>query len=100
MGLDMNAPYYTTEATWRAEMLAAENGTRQAVRELSFLISALFLAFTLGEYMGGLAIVVGAIMCAGCIFTIWRESRAQAQFIEAASATPELTPEPRHSTAV
>ena len=92
----MNAHYYTTEATWRAEMLAAENGTRQAVRELSFLISALFLAYSLGQYMGGLAVVIGAVMCAGCIFTIWRESRAQARFIETATASPELTPEPQH----
>jgi hypothetical protein len=86
----MNAPYYMSEATWRTEMLAAQAGTKQAVRELSFLISALALAFGLSEYFAGLAPVVAAFLCAGCIYTLWRENRSQEQFASEMTGVPEL----------
>jgi len=92
MGLDMDTSYYMSESTWRAEMLAAQVSTRQAIRELAFLIAALFLAFALSAYWSGLAVVVGAVMCAGAIFAIWRENRSESVAMEsmvAATVEPE-----------
>ena len=86
----MNAPYYLSEAAWRSEMLVAQAATRQAVRELGFLIAALFLAYTLSAYWPGLAVVIGAIMCAGSIYAIWSDNRAQSRFADMATAAPEL----------
>jgi len=92
MGLDMDTSYYMSESTWRAEMLAAQTSTRQAIRELAFLIAALFLAYSLSAYWSGLAVVVSAVMCAGAIFAIWRENRSEGVAMEsmvAATAEPE-----------
>jgi hypothetical protein len=92
MGLDMDKSHYMSESTWRAEMLAAQISMRQAIRELAFLIAALFLAFALSAYWSGLAVVVGAVMCAGAIFAIWRENRSEVAAMEsmvAATAEPE-----------
>jgi len=89
-GADMNAPYYLSESSWRSEMLAAQAATRHAIRELAFLIAALFLAYARSAYWPGLAVAIGAIMCAGTIYTIWADNRSQARFEEAMSAMPEL----------
>jgi hypothetical protein len=74
--------YYTSEAAWRAQMLASQAGVRQSISELGFLVSGLFLAYLLSAFWPGLAIVVAAAMCAGSIFAVWRESRAGARFTE------------------
>jgi hypothetical protein len=74
--------YYTNEAAWRAQMLAGQAGMRQSISELGFLVSGLFLAYLLSEFWPGLAIVVAAAMCAGSIFSVWRESRTGARFSE------------------
>ncbi len=88
----MDTSHYMSESTWRAEMLAAQTSTRQAIRELAFLISALFLAFALSAYWSTMAVVVGAVMCAGAIFAVWRENRMESVAMEsmaAATAEPE-----------
>ena len=72
----MSVHVYEDEPSWRGRMLAGQIGVRQSIGELGFLIAGLFLAYLLSDFMPTLAIVVAAFMCAGAMYTIWREARA------------------------
>ncbi len=82
------------ETAWRAQMLAGQAAMRQSINELAFVVSGLFLAYLMSDYLPGAALVVGAAMCGGAIYGVWRENRISQRFLH--ELAPKVEAEQAH----